>query len=150
MADLIADKSEGYAGELPKTWFYPSLKISYFQELFHFLEDETEAAILFNAQIERAIVHRELEPLTNEYASLKEYSLAKFQDENAASLFYTQAVFSKTASSLINNYLALGATKEASDRQEALIKRSDSLLVNYRSAIGQLLLTNSGYTFEVI
>ncbi len=150
MAQLIANKDEAYTSELPATAFYPALKIAEFQTLFHFLDDETETAILFNAKIARHEVHRQLKPLTAIYASLVVLSSESFDDESTASIFYQQAVFSKTAASLIVNRMASDATKEAADRQEAMISRVDALLSNYRNAIDQLLLTNSGYTFEVI
>ncbi|WP_028865187.1 head completion/stabilization protein [Psychromonas aquimarina] len=150
MAQLISNKSEAYQSELPASAFYPALKLSEFQALFHFLEDETEAAIVHNATIERITVHRQLTGLTAKYESMEVLSMALFEDESTAESLYKQAVFCKTASALIGNRLATDATKEAADRQEALESRVDNLLSNYRNAIDQLLLTNSGYTFEMI
>lgn len=150
MAQLISDKSEAYSSELPATAFYPALKLSEFQALFHFLEDETEAAILHNATIERVTVHRELKPLTELHENLAALSMALFDDEVTAQHLYKQAVFSKAAAALIGNRLATDATKEAAERDEALQQRADNLLNNYRNAVDQLLQTDSGYTFEVI
>jgi hypothetical protein len=150
MAQLISNKSEAYSSELAATAFYPALKLSEFQALFHFLEDETEAAILHNATIERISVHRQLKPLTEQVENLPALSVALFEDEVTAGHLYKQAVFCKTAAALIGNRLATDATKEAADRQEALEARVDNLLNNYRNAIDQLLLSNSGYTFEMI
>ena len=150
MAQFISDKSEQYSSELPKNAFYPALKLSEFQALFHFLSDETEAAILHNAIIERITIHRELIPLTQTHDDLAALSMALFKDEETAANLYKQAVFCKTAAALIGNRLATDATKEAADRDEALQKRADNLLTNYRNAIDQLLQTDSGYTFEII
>lgn len=150
MAQFISDKSAVYVSELPASAFYPALKIAEFQALFHFLEDETEAAILHSATIERITVHRQLKILTEQHATMAALSMSLFDDEVTAEHLYKQAVFCKTASALIGNRLATDATKAAADRQEALEMRADNLLVNYRDAIDQLLLANSGYTFEVI
>lgn len=150
MARLISDKSEAYSSELPANAFYPALKLAEFQALFHFLEDETEAAILHNANIERVTVHRQLKPLTEQYESMQALSMGLFEDADTAVLLYKQAVFCKTAHALIGNRLATDATKAAADRQKALELRADNLLSNYRNAIDQLLQTDSGYTFEMI
>lgn len=150
MAQLISNKAKAYSSELPANAFYPALKLAEFQALFHFLEDETEAAILHNARIERINIHRELKPLTARYENLQVLSVALFDDEDTATHLYKQAVFCKTAHALIGNRLATDATKAAADRQEALELRADNLLNNYRNAVDQLLQTGSGYTFELI
>jgi len=150
MAQFISDKSKAYASELPAKGFYPALKIAEFQTLFHFLEDETEPAILHNAIIERIAIHRELKPLTELHENMPALSLALFEDEETAECLYKQAVFCKTAHALIGNRLATDATEEAADRDESLQLRADKLLTNYRNAIDQLLQTDSGYTFEMI
>ena len=150
MAQFISDKSKIYSSELAATAFYPALKLSEFQALFHFLEDETEAAILHNGRIERITIHRQLKALTQQHESMTALSMALFEDEETAEILYKQAVFCKTASALIGNRLATDATKEAADRQEALLMRVDNLLVNYRNAIDQLLQADSGYTMEII
>lgn len=150
MANLVANKDKSYSSVLAATAFYPELKISEFQALFHFLEDETEAAILHAATIERSAIHRELKTLTTLYADLTALSVAVFEDEESALAIYKQAVFCKTAYSLIGNRLATDATKQGAERQEALTQRADTLLTNYRNAVDQLLPSVSGYTFELI
>ena len=150
MAKFVAGKSESYKSELPATVFFPLLKIAEFQALFHFLEDETEAGIVHIASIQRITVHRQLQPLNTNHATLVDYSQSAFGDLVTGELLYKQAVFSLTASILIGNRLTLDATKEAADRQSAMNARQTDMLVNYREAIDQLLLTSSGYTFEVI
>lgn len=150
MANLVANKDSSYSSVLPATAFYPELKISEFQALFHFLEDETELGILHIANVERITIHRELSVLTTLYPDLTACSLAVFGDEVSATTLYKQAVFCKTAHSLITNRLATDATKEAAERQEALLSRANMQLTQYRSALVQLLPAVSGYTFELV
>ncbi|WP_022940119.1 head completion/stabilization protein [Psychromonas hadalis] len=150
MASLVANKETSYSSVLPATDFYPELKISEFQALFHFLEDETEAGILHCASVERIAIHRELKVLTTQYTALSAYSQTLFDDNVSALTLYKQAVFCKTAYALITNRLATDATKEAAGRQEALMQRADKQLTNYRAAIVSLLPDVSGYTFEMV
>jgi hypothetical protein len=150
MASLVANKNTHYTSVLPATAFYPELKISEFQALFHFLEDETELGILHVATVARIAIHQELKGLTKQYADLTACSQALFEDELSAMVLYKQALFCKTAYSLITNRLATDATKEAAERQEALMVRADTQLTSYRSALVQLLPEAPGYTFELI
>lgn len=150
MANLVASKNNASSSVLSATSFYPELKISEFQALFHFLADETDAGILHVAKVERITIHRELKGLTEIHADMISLSQALFDDDDSATTLYQQAVFCKTAYSLINNRLATDATKEAAGRQTALVQRADTQLTNYRAAIVQLLPESPGYTFEIV
>lgn len=150
MAQFIANKGESYEGVLAATTFYPELKISEFQSLFHFLEDGKETGILHAAKVERITIHQELKTLTTQYKALNELSQALFGDDESAAILYKQAVFCKTAYSLITNRLSTDATKDAAQRQQSLMEQADMQLTNYRSAMVQLLPNVGGYTFELI
>lgn len=150
MANLVATKGNDYLSVLPATAFYPELAISEFQHLFHFLQDETEAGILQSARVQRINIHKELLTLTTQHTTLIEASLALFGDSESALILYKQAVFCKTAYLLITNRLSTDASKEAADRQDALMARADTQLVNYREAIDALIPAVTGYTFELI
>jgi hypothetical protein len=150
MANLVASKNNASSSVLSATGFYPALKISEFQALFHFLSDETDAGILHVAKVERITIHKELKVLTESHTDMTALSQALFEDDDSAITLYQQAVFCKTAHSLITNRLATDATKEAAGRQEALMQRADMQLTNYRAAIVQLLPESSGYTFELV
>lgn len=150
MASLVANKDESYSSVLPATTFYPELKISEFQSLFHFLEDGKEAGILHAAKVERIAIHQELKELTVEYSTLEEVSQALFGDDKSAEILYKQAVFCKTAYTLITNRLSTDATKDAAERQESMLEQADKQLTNYRSAMVQLQPKTTGYTFELI
>lgn len=150
MANLVADKDKSYSSVLAATSFFPELKVSEFQSLFHFLEDEKESGILHAAKVERITIHQELKKLKDEHATLVELSMALFDDQESAEVLYKQAVFCKTAYTLITNRLSTDATKEAAERQESLLARADTQLTNYRSAMVQLQEKVTGYTFEVI
>jgi hypothetical protein len=150
MANLVANKDNASSEVLSATRFYPELKISEFQALFHFLSDETEAGILHAAKVERITIHRELKELTETHSDMVTLSQALFEDDESATTLYKQAVFCKTAYSLITNRLATDATKEAAGRQEVLMQRADTQLTNYRAAIVQLLPGTPGYTFELV
>lgn len=149
MATLIGDKSNEYPTELPATSFYPALKLSEFQNLFGFLEDTTEFELTHTMKVQRALIHKELKPLTDLHSNLVACSQELFNDDSTAELFYQQAVFNLTAAVLIGNRLATDATKEAADRQEALNTRNDVVRAQYRQAIDQLL-SNPGVTVELI
>jgi len=150
MAQFIANKDESYDGTLAATAFYPQLKISEFQSLFHFLEDGKETGILHAAKVERITIHQELKTLTTQYATLNELSQALFDDDESAEILYKQAVFCKTAYSLLTNRISTDATKDAAQRQQSLMEQADKQLTNYRSAMVQLMPDVGGYTFELI
>lgn len=150
MAQLIAGKSNEYASSLPATSFYPSLVIADFQKVFHFLEDQTEDSILLQMEVDRANVHRQLKTLMETHPNLGSRSQELFENDTTAEALYKQAVFSLTAANLIGSKMAMDATSEAADRQEALTDKADHLLKQYRHAVDQLLQTDSGYTIELI
>lgn len=150
MAQLIASKDNAFDGVLAATSFYPQLKISEFQSLFHFLADGKETGILHAAKVARIAIHQELKALTTKYATLGELSQNVFGDDESAEILYKQAVFCKTAHSLITNRLSTDATKDAAQRQAALMDQVNEQLTNYRSAIVQLLPEVTGYTVALI
>jgi len=150
MATFIGDKSNAYTGELPATGYFPKLKIADFQDLFSFLEEENEASITLQMQVDRAYVHNQLRSLVDLHQNLEDRSQALFADDTTAEALYKQAVFSLVAANLIGKRLATDATKEAAGRQEALSDKASNLQTQSRQAIDSLLATGSGYTFEVI
>jgi len=151
MATFIGDKSQEYASELPATNFYPALKLVDFQKIYQFLEDQTEESILLQMEVDRAVVHAQLAPITQTTTqSLTELSQTLFNNQTTAESIYKIAVFSLTAANLIGSKMATDATKAAADRQEALTDKSMHLLNQYRNAIDNLLRQDSGYTFELI
>jgi len=150
MVTLVANKNESYSSALPATTFFPEIKVSEFQSLFHFLGDGKEAGILHAAKVERIAIHKELKEIEGKYENLTELSQDLFGDDESAEVLYKQAVFCKTAYALINNRISTDATKEAADRQEALMKQADEQLASYRSAMVHLQPDVSGYTFELV
>ncbi len=150
MAQLIANQDNQYESNLPGTDFYPALLIANFQQIFQFLENQTEDSILLQMEVDRAKVHRELKEITRDYPNLTSLSQALFENDTTAEALYKQAVFSLTAANLIGSKMATDATKEAADRQTALTDKVQHLLNQYRHAIDQLHQSDSGYTFELI
>lgn len=150
MATLIGDKSNQYDTQIvDDSGFYPTLKLSDFQQLFGFLEDTTEFEITQTMTIQSVKIHGELTSLRDQFSTLVACSQERFNNDTAAGQLYTQAVFSLTAAVLIDNRLATDATKEAADRQEALANRNQSLRTQYREAI-ELLLDQPGMTVDLI
>ncbi|NOI29551.1 head completion/stabilization protein [Vibrio coralliilyticus] len=147
---FVGDKSETYDSELPATAKYPVLKLAEFQSLFHFMSNETEAGILHQVSVSRIKVHKELECVIAPYEDLSALSKDKFEDEEAGTTLYKQAVFALTASELIGIQLSGDATAEAAQRQEALTDKKQHCEVQYRQAIDLLVHGHETYCFEVV
>jgi len=147
---FVGDKRDVFESELPATSKYPAMKISEFQSLFNFLSNETEAGILQQAKVSRIKVHKELEGTIKLFASLKQLSLALFEDDEAAETLYKQAVFSLTASELIGIQISCDTTAEAAERQQALTDKKQHCEVQYRQAVDMLVHGEETYCFEVV
>lgn len=150
MATFIGDKSNAYTSELPATAFFPLLKVSEFQELFGFLEKESELSITNTMIQNRVTVHRQLNTLADLHPNLVSVSQERFEDDTTGEVLYKQAVFSFTASALIGKQMGIDATKEAADRQATLNDKAISLSIQAREAIDLLLQTDTGYTVDLI
>ncbi|RUM91052.1 MAG: hypothetical protein DSZ27_07275 [Thiomicrospira sp.] len=154
MAEYIGNKGTVYTGTIAATNFFPELKVSDFQELFAFLNDENENSILLKMTVSKANIDRQLlDALAENYTDLIAVSQALWGNDLTADAMYKQAVFSRTASDLIDNRLSTDATKEASDRQSALDDRVTNLRTQATDALDQLLSATgetTGYTFELL
>lgn len=154
MAEYVGNKGIVYTGKIPETSFFPELKVSDFQELFAFLNDENENSILLKMTVSKANIDRQLlNALAENYTNLIDVSQALWGNDLTADAMYKQAVFSRTASDLIDNRLSTDATKEASDRQSALDDRVTNLRTQATDALDQLLSATgetTGYTFELL
>ena len=148
MAEFVGNKNEIYTSELPAIGKYPALKISEFQSLFHFQSNETEAGILHQAKVSRIKVHSELKDILVPFTHLTELSQDRFGDEDSGETLYKQAVFALTAAQLISVQMSGDATKEASERQEALTEKKEECEVQYRQAVDLLLHGEETYRFE--
>ena len=148
--EFVGNKNEKYEGVLPATSLYPELAISEFQNVFHFLNNETQECILHNATVARAIVNQELRKKVSEAGSLDALSIAQFDEKQTGTVLYIEAVFSLTAHYLVENQLSMNATKDAADRQEALQSKVNNCLVQYRRAVDLLLNGVETYRIEVV
>lgn len=150
MASLVGDKSKEFTAEIADdSGFYPTLKLADFQKQHGFLEDTTEQQILSAMIMQRVKVHQELQQLKTTYSNLVACSESLFGDASTANEIYKRAVFCLTAATLIGNRLATDATKEAADRQTALMQRNNVLRADYREAV-EYLLQRPGITVELI
>jgi len=150
MAQLIGNQNTPYDSVLTASSFYPELKVSDFQNLFGFLKNTTEFEINNTMIVQRQIVHDQLLPLTENYQNLTERAEELFENQETGIALYQQAVFCFTAATLISNRIATDATKDAADRQDAMVSKSDALRTQGREAIDQLLRSNSGYTVRLV
>ncbi len=148
--EFMGNKDEIYASVLPATALYPKLALAEFQSLFHFLSNETEPGILQQMTVARIMTHRELLVAISPFSSLDELSLAQFGDIDTGTTLYKQAVFSLAANFIIGNQISGDATKEASERQEALTQKAEHCSVQYRRAIDLLINAQETYCIEVI
>lgn len=149
MAKLIGDQSVTYSTEIALDRFYPILKLADFQQLFGFLKNTSEYSIANVMLVQQQIVHSQLKELKEQYTDLQAVSQAKFGNGQTGVALYTQAVFSLTAANLTESQMATDATKQAADRQEALVSKSNMLRTQYRDAIDQLI-GSTGYTVELV
>ena len=148
--EFVGNKNEEYEDILPATDLYPALSVMDFQRQFHFLSNETKESILGNMRVTRIMVNQELLKKVKGYGSLDAMSLAVFGETETGNTLYTQAVFALTANYLVENQLSMNATKDASDRQEAVQAKANNCLVQYRRALDLLVHGVETYCIKVI
>ncbi|MEI6896265.1 MAG: head completion/stabilization protein [Psychromonas sp.] len=148
--EFVGNKNEEYDVTLPATALYPALSIAEFQQVFHFLSNETKESIVYNMNVTRIIINQELLQRVKVFGSLNAFSIDAFGEDKTGDTLYKQAVFAFTAYYLIKNQLSMNATEEATERQEAIQAKADNCLVQYRRAIDLLLNAVETYRFEVI
>lgn len=148
--EFVGNKDEVYPTVLPATAVYPELTLAEFQSLFHFLSNETEPGILQQVKVARITTHRELIDVVVPQGTLSDYSLFRFGETDTGKTLYKQAVFSLAANFIIGNQLSTDATREASERQEALTQKAKHCLVQYRRAMDLLINGKETYCIEVV
>ena len=148
--EFVGNKNEEYADVLPATELYPALKVTDFQRQFHFLSNETKESILGNMRVTRIMVNQELLKKVKMHGSLDAMSLFVFGETETGNTLYTQAVFSLTANYLVENQLSMNATKDATERQEAVQAKANTCLVQYRRALDLLIHGVETYCIEVV
>ncbi|KPU82609.1 hypothetical protein JI57_03880 [Psychromonas sp. PRT-SC03] len=148
--EFVGNKNEEYDDILPATELYPALSVTDFQRQFHFLSNETKESILENMRVTRIMVNQELLKKVKAHGSLDAMSLAVFGETETGKTLYTRAVFALTANYLIENQLSMNATKDASERQEAVQAKANSCLVQMRRALDLLVNGVETYCIEVV
>ena len=147
---FVGNKDKTYESQLPATEQYPALTVAEFQDVFHFLSNETEISVLHHLTLARLTVHTELVEMLTLHETLDHLSVHWFGEEAPGVSLYKQAVFSLAANRIVGNKLSTDATAEAADRQEALQQKADNCLVQYRQAVDLLLHGKATYTFEMV